>query len=311
MPTTTSSIHHYFNLYETRIISTPTPYTAFGALDEHGIPLSLKRLKNESDYEYKIRLEEVYSRRANSAYLGLIYGITRELGLSVYDGIWVNPKLRNGAFIAPDPYVKFDGVYVYLYSDYRNGTLDCTLDRYDAGGFEVYSRLVSRINQSAYFEAGVCPEVDQWTSSMTIVNQDNRKWIDVEDVPQSNRFRIRRWLCPGTVYFEDRVVFKEEKDTAGEVDSAGDYYIDYTTGIVDVYSIPVLNTTVRYCYTVFPFNALASPVILHDVTNDNFRVKMFEQILQDDGTYEHGETTMVGADIINELVSVFPGYWGE
>jgi hypothetical protein len=38
---------------------------------------------------------------------------------------------------------------------------------------------------------------------------------------------------------------------------------------------------------------------------------MFEQELDDDGTYSNSVPTLLGADIINELLSVFSTSWGK
>jgi hypothetical protein len=66
---------------------------------------------------------------------------------------------------------------------------------------------------------------------------------------------------------------------------------------------------VRYQYTIEPFYTQASPVILHDI-NGAFREKLFQQVLQDDGTYVDGIPTELGVEIINEIFSVTPMYWG-
>jgi len=74
--------------------------------------------------------------------------------------------------------------------------------------------------------------------------------------------------------------------------------------------MPPLEATINYDYTSYPFLPVASPVIIHDINRDSFRVKMFEQIELEDGTSTHGISTEIGVDIINELMSVFPLYWG-
>ena len=82
------------------------------------------------------------------------------------------------------------------------------------------------------------------------------------------------------------------------------------SGDVRVYDIPSENITVQYDYSEYPFRPWASPVILHDINSEDFKVKMFEQVLQGDGTYVDGLPTELGVRIVNEILSVVPMYWG-
>lgn len=308
-----SYIGHKCNISSVRTILTPSKHVIFSAIDEHGILLDTKRLNNENNADYKKRLLEVFTRRSNSTYQGLINGITRELGLEIFDAMWVNPRTdADGDFVATDPYIRFNGAHLELYSDYAAGTLDKKIDRYEPGGnYEHYIRLMNEVNTSSYFHASIYPGVDIYTRSMTIINQSNREEVPFEEVPCSTKFRLgKERIVDGSVYFSDRNTFRTEVETEGEVSSRGTFHVDYKTGIVRVYTIPISGTTVRYKYVVFPFLASASPVVLNDITNDNFKVKMFLQILQDDGTYAHGLPTKLGSEIINELYTVFPLYYG-
>jgi len=295
--------------------------TATGALeakvvwnqfDEHGLVVGIKRNAAESNWEYKRRLFDVFTNRANSTYKGLVNGITRELGLSLFQPITINPKVDgDGVFLAEDPYIKFDGVYLLLYSDYTNNVLDWAIDRYEPGGnYEHLYRLVDAINDTSYFEANLDLAVYRETRSMTLINQSNRL-ENTEAVPSSTKFKLAYdHIVNGSVVFERTDLFLTEKTSTSTVASRGDFYIDYLNGIVTSYSIPGMDTVVRYKYSDYPFQPWASEIILQDINDDNFKVKMFQQILQDDGTYKHGTSTEIGLDIINELLSVTPMYWG-
>lgn len=286
---------------------------AFNQFDEFGDILSIKRAKNEDNVSFKRRLQNAASYLSNCSYRGLINGITRELGLSLFHAISINPKTNGSqSFIASDPYIKFDGAYLYLYSDYENSELACTIDRFQPGGnYEHLHSLVSLVNQTDSFEASILSGVDSYTKSMTILNQSNRENIRLEIIPQSTKFRLnKKFISRGKCFFSNRRTFKTEVASENEVSSSGKYYIDYSKGIVTVYNTPIKNEYVRYEYTVYPFKAIASPVVLHDLNQETFKIKMFEQILQDDGTYVHGLPTELGIDIINELLSVTPMYFG-
>ena len=312
MPETVLS--HQFNISEiVRFSGQPRAKNVFNQFDEHGLLLSLPRIRNEKNDLYKRRILDTFVHIANSTYQGLINGITRELGLTIFEAISVNPKVDgSGLFLAPDPYIRFNGVFLELYSDFKNDVLEFKLDRYDKGGnLEHLTRLIDKINTSAFFEAELKPAVDPYTSSMTVFNQSNRDRVDVETLPESTKFTLENdRLVPGTVFFSNRFLFRTRVDTEAEVDSNGKYYIDHPTGTIRVFTPPSTGDTVRYKYIKYPFDAEASPVIIHSINDDNFRIKMFEQVLQDDGTFAHGLPTALGVEIINELYGVFPMYFG-
>jgi hypothetical protein len=292
---------------------TPKPIRYLNDFDEHGSMLSLPRLRKEKNWEYKRRIQDAAVNLANSSYRGLVNGITRELGLSLFDAININPKVdNNGAFLAEDPYIVFSGAWLLLYSNYKKGSLDWAIDRYQTGGnFEHLQRLIETINNTSLFEASLISGVNEYTRSMSILNQSNRAKVKAEFIPQSTKFRLENnYLAKGTVFFSNRRTFNKEKASENLVLNKGDYYIDYQKGIVTVFNMPKPKEYVRYHYNKYPFSAIASPVILNDINSDMFTAKMFNQILQDDGTYKNGLPTELGVDIINELMSVIPLYWG-
>jgi len=287
--------------------------TAWNQFDEHGLALALPRVRGETNSDYKRRLMTVMVDMANSAYRGLANGITRELGLSFFSPILINPRTDNeGNFLAPDPYICFDGVWLYMYSDYANKLLDYKIDRFQPGGnFEHIGRLVDFIQGTHYFNATLIGDTDRLTRSMTILNQSNRMHVDSEDVQASTRSGLRyRHIIPGSVEFDNKLVFRRQVSSASVITRQGDWHLDHQKGILTTASVPPGGTKVRYKYIVYPFKPIASPVILNDINNENFRVKMFRQILQDNGLCTHGAPTEIGVDVINELLTVVPMYWG-
>lgn len=313
LPSALAPIPHRFNVDQIDIILEQKPKTVWNQYDEHGLVVSLKRLEGETNWEYRRRLLDSMVHVSNSSYRGMVHGITRELGLSLFNPLLVNPKVDSeGRFLASDPYIRFDGAFVYLYSDYKNGKLDWAIDRHEAGGnYEHLQRMVEFINTTEFFEAGIFPGFNPFTRSMTLLNQSNRVRVPGETVPASNKFKLdNEHIVRGTVVFQDRKIFRTEVAQVGQVVRKGQYHVDYHSGIVTVASVPDANFGVRYEYSEYPFRPVASPVIVYDITNDNVRAKMFHQVLLDDGTYTHGIPREIGNDIINELLTIVPMYWG-
>jgi hypothetical protein len=295
------------------VVQTPKLTRRLNQFDEHGSIVGLQRNRGEKNWSYRRRIWDTFVHRANSSYRGLVHGMTRELGLSLFDAMCVNPKVdESGAFLAPDPYILFQGPYLYLYSDYANSLLDWQIDRYEAGAnYEHLGRLVDLVNTTAFFEAELRAPANSYTRSMTILNQSNREAIATELLPPSTKLKLEHpYIVANTLFFSNLTVFKTLVGSVSAVTSAGDYHVDCVTGVVTTHSVPHHRDVARYHYVKYPFCATASPVILHDINDEDFRVKMFSQILQDDGSYTHGLPTELGVDIINELISLYPLYWG-
>ena len=107
------SIGCYFNITEIHTV-TPTDNiklrTVFNEFDEHGLINGLRRIPGEKNATFKRRILDVFVHRSNSTYRGLVNGITRELGLSLFYPLLIRPKRNNDlTFLATDPYVVFDG----------------------------------------------------------------------------------------------------------------------------------------------------------------------------------------------------------
>lgn len=304
----------YFNVNVLHQVLIPEARSSWGAFDEHGLSSSLQRLQEEKNSSYKRRIRDAWARQANSSNNGILFGLTRELNLSITETLQVNPRIdANGNFLAPDPLIQFDGAYLYLYSDYSNNLLDYKIDRYESGrNYEYVSDLVDLINSTVFFEAGVIGTHAQ-TRSMCIYNQQNLRFVDVESVPVSTKFRLEKeFIRPGTVFFSDRRTFMNEVSTESSVNKLGDFYIDYRNGIVKVFCEPIPGTHVRYQYFQYPFIVRSSPVIVCDINNLNFKPKVFDQILTDEQVETDGLPTRLGVDIVNELLTLKGGlYWGR
>lgn len=281
----------------------PEPHSVFNEFDSQGLLLGLPRLRLERNPEYKWRLLDVFVHRASSTYEGLIYGITRELGLKVIEA------LR----IVPDPFltmpaVIFEGTLCTLYSDFENGVVVGQFDRFEIdGGSYTLSELITNINATGSFTATLLDDAYGEDRSMTIFNQTSVEIVVQEELSgKGARVKLdNENLIPGTIGITSSNLV-ERVYSQTELNSPGRYYIDLEAGLILTTVAPEPGSLIRYQWRNDDFVVEASPVIIHNLQSDNFKSKMFEEVAS--GVY--GRPTVLGADIINELLTVFPSSWG-
>jgi hypothetical protein len=299
---------------------TPSAKNIANIFDYFGMLLGLPRLPGEKNDVYRKRLWDVYVHRASSTEQGLINGITRELGLAQYDALTIS--ITDPESVTGSPRVLVHDTQIELYSNWNlidedtdANVLEVTLDIYSLDGNSYYlSDLVSEIDNTTTFSAALATDIDGHTLSAVLLNTDSRQWVNTEEVKPFHRNKLENTnIVPGTVQFssEGRFAFVNQKDTEVEVTVSGDYYIDYENGAIISYSLPSREVFVRYMYDSLPLTLKASPVILHEFASEYFRNKVFEQVLQPDGTYEDGLPLNDAVEIINELFGVQGMLWGS
>ena len=298
----------------TTTIFTPEVHQVFNELDKFGLLLGLQRLENERNAEYKQRLLDVFVHRSGSSYQGLIHGITRELGLSIFDAFTIEPrKDQNGNNIATNPAVIFSETKCDIYSDFTQETegFELSIDRFDttSEGYTL-SGLISLINSTGYFNCNLLTGVSGNIRSMTIFNQSTIYTQAAENLDTGgSRIKLKyNNLVPNSITIRSGSLV-ERVDTTLLLRKAGQYYIDSINGIIYCTSVPSTGSTIRYQYWKPTYMVAASPVIMHTLHSPDFRSKMFEQGTIN-GVTTDGAITPLGAELVNELLSVFPSGWG-
>ena len=298
---------------------TPVPKNIPNVFDYFGMILGLMRIRGEKNAEYRKRLWDVYVRRAGSNEEGLLNGITRELGLKFYDALTITYTGPN----TNSPRVIVQDVQIELYSNWNLIDDSISPNTEDGDPIDIYSKtsdgyyiggLIDEINSSTYFTAAIANGVAEKAPSASLLTCDSRQWQDSESLkPFHRNILANNSIVPGTVTFSADYshTFLYQKDTEGELAIDGDYYIDYTNGVIVSHKPPSIYTTCRYMYDELPLTLQASPVVLHEFDSSAFRSKIFEQILQPDGTYTDGLPMNVAIGYINELMAVKAMFWGS
>lgn len=292
---------------------TPVAYHVFNELDKQGILLDLPRLEEERNHEYKQRLMDVFVHRSDSTHMGLIHGITRRLGLKIINCMRIVPVLDgSGVPVLPMPAVVFKETKCYLYSDYRTKTLLTTIDRWERSedAWDLLG-LMNKINNTACFVATILDDAVDGDRSMTIFDQSSIRIVEREEIGGKGSRIVLDYgnLISGSVTVSSPNLTRRVQLEEDLVHS-GDYLVDMENGIIFSTAAPISGSAVRYMSRNDEFIVQSSPVILHNLQSDDFKTKMFEQVQSDDGMV-NGRPNALGADIINELLSVYATNWGK
>ena len=285
-------------------------HKVFNELDSHGLTLGLPRLIGERNADYKQRLLNVFTKKANSTYLGLIHGITRELGLSLTKEFVITPT---NSSLHPNASIFFKDVRCCIYPDYYNSPENVTeIDKYSLvlNGAYTLGELIAKIeavqiDSNQIFTVTEESGIDLSKRAAVIFDQDSTKEEVRENISGHGRIISLR---NKNLFDNSEYIFSRNLKTkvVGTPLAKGEYKINYLTGKIECYEAPMSGAYISYKYRNNEFEVFSSPVIINSLQSTEFRKKMFDQVLQEDGTYENGRPTIFGADIINELYSVYP-----
>ena len=280
-------------------------HSVFNELDRHGLLLNLPRLKGEKNAEYKQRLLDVFVHKANSSYMGLIHGMTRELGLKIRQEFVITP-----VDTATNPYaaIVFKDTRCCIYQDYYNSpTLEIDRWSLDGGGYTLLE-LKEKIAGTGLFAVADTQDIDLSQRSMTIFDQSSVKQVARENLSgKSNIINLNNsGLFRDKEYVFSTTLKKKLPSDNTDALKANEYRIDYSSGKIECGKAPESGSGIRYEYRDDIFKVSSSTVIIANLQEQEFKKFMFRQIAQSDGSHVNGHPTEFGTDIINELISLYP-----
>ena len=293
---------------------TPETYHVYNEFDKHGLLIGLPRIEAEHNSSYKQRLLDVFVNRADSTYRGLLNAITRELGLSLLDCMTITPKTNtDGSTLLEMPAVVFKDTKCYLYENYRTRELVTTLDRFDISNatYDIFG-LYNAIIDTGYWDVSILSGINTGARSMTIFNQGSIRLVYSESIISSGAMTklANENLIEGTVSLASANLTHRVSSQV-DLKTYTDYCIDYTNGIIYSVAPPAVGSFIRYEYCLNKLTVQSSPVILHNLQSEDFQTKMFEQVEDENGDFYNGRPTTLGANLINELLSIYPSTWGK
>jgi hypothetical protein len=295
---------HTFNVYHSgEVRLTPEPIQTPNQLDMLGQSISLQRLPEEKNADYRARIMNVYVDRASSTETGLINGITRELGLSKYKAMDIEISVSYGRIIIGDTYLR---VYTSS-SDYTE------FDLYTRDSDTYFlSDLVAAIDAISGYSCAIGAAADAHTPSFVLIPYDSKVYVEADALTQITRQVLDNSnIIAGTFKATDSIAFSTLVGSESLVVSQGDYYVDTSTGFVLSYIQPAPGTLCSYWYNETSLEIMASPVALFEFSSPTFKEKIFEQVAQSNGNTESGLPKPEAVDYINELLAAKGMLWGE
>ena len=298
-----------------QVILAPERKNVVNRFDEHGDLLTLDRLPDEGNVDFKARMLDLSVHPGGPTYEGLLNNLCRELGCPRYHAVTIDLKLdSNGSPVAPNPRVDILADKVVLYSDWRthtNYTIDKEINIYDQGseGYFLY-QLVNEINTSSYFSAAIPSGVRTNTHSVNLFRGTSYDVVFSEAIfsYRQHKFNNYRLVVDSLWFSESRDIFKTKVLTLPS--SAGEYYIDYDNNFVITYSVPSGNGICGYAYNTFPMQVDASLIHIYSLQDDNFVKKLFRQEETESGTLS-GLPNTEGSEIYHQLYKETKVFWGE
>ena len=294
---------------------TLTPRSVANAFDFAGGLLSLPRISGERNIDYKNRLFDVAVHPGGPLYEGVINGIGRALGFIREKTLLIDLKLgSDGDALVPNPRVDILANRIVLYSDWQSVdtyTVDREIRFYSPADEGYYlNGLADLINESSYFSASIYDGIRENMQSFLLVRGTSNKVVYRQPIRADNVtiFEYNR-IIEGTLWFEEKDIFETEVET--DPDADGEYYVDYTTGLVKSYNLPSGNNICGYKCAVFPMKVDSLPVQVFTLQDDDFKKELFVQETLGSGETINSLPTAEGAEILHQVYKEVKVFWGK
>ena len=272
--------------------------------------LSIKRLKKESNVDFKNRILDVLVHPGGPTETRVINAISRELGFLRKLAITINLNPDN---LPESPRVVFFANRVVLYKDWRpNGTeiIDKEIRIYnpnDEGYF--LSDLVEEINSSDCFKATLDLSMRPNGHSFLLIREDSLSVIDRDSLNISQQHKLLASnIIKDSILAQDNIIFAKEVLTLPA--NPGEYFVDYKNGKIYSFLEPKESIYVNYYYSIFPLNVDITPFQVYSLYDDNFVDELFVKDETRGGVVRTLPNTE-GSEIYHAIFKESHTLWGE
>jgi hypothetical protein len=293
------------------------------SLDELGIVLGLKRLEDESLEDYRKRLILQVEDKPNQSEKSFIDTVSRNVGLFEEDMFQIDLVLdSDGSPIAPAPRVEINSCYLKVWSDYVNSEPDLVIDIYHRGRGYFLGQVEEKLRSLTFINITVLSkEADLEEDSYKYKRSWNLKCGNSDEIAfnqqlkpmKMNRFKnydktYKRYIH--NCLFTSPLLFSKEVDDYNLLTISGDYYIDYTNGIIFTYS--TAGGLVSFEYRQFPYKLTYQPVKVLPFEDEGMLELKKDYLISDEtGKEERLSLNSYGAKVTNAIIKAYPLQWGE
>jgi len=293
------------------------------SLDEVGIKLGMQRVPEESLDNYRKRLALQAESRPSVSERDFINTISRSVGLFEDRIFEIDLVLDgNGESVAPRPRIEVTSSFIRVWSNYGTLEPELEVDIYNRGqGYhlgEVYTKLdalsfitVAELQETPADDKDSYKYKRSWF--LKCGNTDRIQYNYILNNNKMNNFynkddSIRKYIH--NCLFSNGGIFLKEKTSHDSLSEDGDYYVDYTNGIVFSYNLA--RGSVSYEYDEFPYTLKTQPVKVvspYDPDIDHLK----KDYLIDDSTGKNTRLKLnsYGAKMTNSILKGYPLQWGE
>jgi len=290
---------------------TPEKFLLPNGLDEIGLRIGLYRLKYEDLSTYRKRLLAEIRDPAGADQESFIRSLNRQVG--EFDVPVFEIGLVLDAFGDPiilDPHIEVTSSYINVYTDYANRLLDFSLNIVDRdGGYflrSVYNAFAASINYT----------ITMIDTDYQFKRSDHLRYGTSEKLVLSETLLNSCCHNLDGMYIKDittqaRDVFRTEQATQAAIAEDGDYYIDYSQGVLFTH-IPMKGFT-TYTYEDFPFTLYWQPVKAYPLNDDDTGYWHLDPQVSDitGSEDEYIVLNSEGSKIINQALAIHSLEWGE
>lgn len=296
------------------ITAVPVHQNIINNFDSIGGIVSLDRIDEETNVEYRKRIWDTSVHPSGSTYKGVINGMARDFGFLRQNTLKIELKLSSaGEPLAPNPRVDILANKVILYSDWRpNGiaVIDKEIYTYqpDDEGFWL-DDLVIAINQSSYFSVSMYANIRPNMHSSCLLEGTTDFALYNERTRADRKTELRLpYVIQDSLIFEDKIVFNKEVTSAPA--AKGEYQVDYINGKIISYSLPDKNIY-SYHAAIFPLIVDSVPIRINTLNDDNYMRELFRHKTLASGEEINGLPNQEGSEIFHQLFSETEVFWGN
>lgn len=290
---------------------TPQYFPNPNGLDERGLRFSLHRLPGETLDAFRQRLLAEARQPAGASEHQYLHSLSRQVGKN-YDKMWEIDVVRdaNGEPLAADPYIEITSTYIRFYDDYANGSIELEGSILDLNDLYFASDLETAIGTLTYFSATNYYVGDQSHRRCFRFRRDNTQRVQFTELLRETRSNKLTYDMIRSFNGQDSILFQREVADVASVTEEGDWYLDYTNGVLFTYEIGT--SFVTYEYSEFPFSVYWEPVSAFPVNDPDIDWYIKDTIIDDEtGLEVPAKLNGRGAQIYNRIYEKHPLGWGH